>query len=185
MNICNMGEGSWNSNRELAKTWSGTGRTSTVTSVQVLQSSLSTQWAANQSTGSTGYYMQKHRPRWAYINLQSAFILGGLAGCSKQLGDIPSKRCVQVGETAFSGEGSCVLTTTLYWLRTGCRRGICIAVHRLGFFNITSEGCLETYRCILILWKCLLVWFICCMAGVEPECIIQWLPINYMSLIKQ
>lgn len=33
MNICNMEEMSWSGNGELAKTWSGTQGTSTVTSV--------------------------------------------------------------------------------------------------------------------------------------------------------
>lgn len=44
---------------------------------------------------------------------------------------------------------------------------------RLGFFRITSERCLEIYRCLLIFWKCLLLWLICFMADADPECIVQ------------
>lgn len=44
---------------------------------------------------------------------------------------------------------------------------------KLEFGGLVIDGCLEVCSGILTLCKCLLLWFICCIANIDPDCIVH------------
>lgn len=50
--------------------------------------------------------------------------------------------------------------------------------------GLVTEGCLETCRSLLAIFKCLALWFNCCTTDIDPEYIAHWVLDNYLSLKK-
>lgn len=80
---------------------------------------------------------------------------------------LPQKGC-EAREPTFLG-GVCLWPT---W-PGGCIQLSGGGAAKLEFGGLVTEECLEVCSGILILCKRLLLWFICCIANIDPECIVH------------
>ena len=81
--------------------------------------------------------------------------------------NLHQKAC-EAGEPTFPG-GLCLWPT---W-HGGCIQLSGGGAAKLEFGGLVIDGRLEVHSGILTLCKCLLLWFICCIANIDPDCIVH------------